>query len=84
MEALLPHKAELEKHLKERLGELFTLDYDWLLNDVTRLRRKFHFTLRKPFFRFGRHLFEQWAKLFLLGPCVCPLIDRNDETVILC
>jgi len=29
------HKPALEKHLKERLGELFELDYDLLLYDVT-------------------------------------------------
>ena len=35
LDALLPHKSALEKHLKEKLGELFTLDYDLLLYDVT-------------------------------------------------
>ena len=35
LDALLPHKAPLEKHLKERLGELFALEYDLLLYDVT-------------------------------------------------
>jgi hypothetical protein len=35
LDELLPHKAELEKHLKERLGELFGLSYDLLLYDVT-------------------------------------------------
>jgi len=35
LDALLPHKAELEVHLKERLGELFGLQYDLLLYDVT-------------------------------------------------
>ncbi len=35
LDILLPHKAALEKHLKEKLGELFTLDYDLLLYDVT-------------------------------------------------
>jgi transposase len=35
MDALLPHKADLEKHLKNRLGELFDLKYDLLLYDVT-------------------------------------------------
>ena len=30
LDALLPHKEALEKHLKERLGELFDLDYDLL------------------------------------------------------
>ena len=35
MDTLLPHKAALEKHLKERLGDLFDLDYDLLLYDVT-------------------------------------------------
>ncbi|HLE81396.1 MAG TPA: IS1634 family transposase, partial [Dehalococcoidia bacterium] len=35
MDSLLPHKADMEKHLKERLGELFDLEYDLLLYDVT-------------------------------------------------
>ena len=35
LDRLLPHKAALEKHLKQRLGELFHLDYDLLLYDVT-------------------------------------------------
>ena len=35
LDALLPHKAELETHLKSRLGELFNLSYDLLLYDVT-------------------------------------------------
>ena len=35
LDALLPHKAALEVHLKNRLGELFDLEYDLLLYDVT-------------------------------------------------
>lgn len=35
MDLLLPHKAELEKYLKERLGELFEQEYDLLFYDVT-------------------------------------------------
>ena len=35
LDKLLPHKEALEKHLKSRLGELFTLKYDLLLYDVT-------------------------------------------------
>jgi transposase len=35
LDQLLPHKTALEKHLKERLGELFSIDYDLLLYDVT-------------------------------------------------
>ncbi|MGB6722555.1 MAG: IS1634 family transposase [Terracidiphilus sp.] len=35
LDRLLPHKPDLEKHLKQRLGELFDLDYDLLLYDVT-------------------------------------------------
>ena len=35
LDQLLPQKVELEKHLKERLGELFDLEYDLLLYDVT-------------------------------------------------
>jgi transposase len=35
LDRLLAHKETLEKHLKERLGTLFALDYDLLLYDVT-------------------------------------------------
>ena len=35
LDELLPHKRALEVHLKNRLGELFRLDYDLLLYDVT-------------------------------------------------
>jgi transposase len=35
LDRLLPHKEALEVHLKNRLGELFQLEYDLLLYDVT-------------------------------------------------
>ena len=35
LDQLLVHKEAIEKHLKERLGDLFDLDYDLLLYDVT-------------------------------------------------
>lgn len=35
LDALLPHKEALEQHLKQRLGDLFQLDHDLLLYDVT-------------------------------------------------
>ena len=35
LDQFLPQKVELEKHLKERLGELFNVKYDLLLYDVT-------------------------------------------------
>jgi transposase len=35
LDELLPHKATIEKHLKGRLGQLFDLDYELLLYDVT-------------------------------------------------
>ena len=35
LDQLLPHKRDLEVHLKQRLGELFALDYELLLYDVT-------------------------------------------------
>lgn len=35
LDRLVPHKEAIEKHLKTRLGELFALDYDLLLYDVT-------------------------------------------------
>ena len=35
LDEVLPHKDSLEKHLKERLGEMFKLGYDLLLYDIT-------------------------------------------------
>ena len=35
LDKLLPHKEALEKHLKQRFGELFNIEYDLLLYDVT-------------------------------------------------
>ena len=35
LDRLLPHKRELEVHLKRRLGELFDVEYDLLLYDLT-------------------------------------------------
>jgi transposase len=35
LDRLLPHKRALEEHLKARLGELFAIDYELLLYDVT-------------------------------------------------
>jgi transposase len=35
LDAILPHKDDLQGFLKTRLGELFNLDYDLLLYDVT-------------------------------------------------
>jgi hypothetical protein len=35
LDRLLPHKTALEQHLVQRLDELFALDYDLLLYDVT-------------------------------------------------
>ena len=35
LDQLLPHKAELETHLKNRMGALFELEYDLLMYDIT-------------------------------------------------
>ncbi len=35
LDRLLPHKEAIERHLQARLGELFALEYDLLLYDVT-------------------------------------------------
>ncbi len=35
LDRLLPRKTAIEQHLRQRLGELFALDYDLLLYDVT-------------------------------------------------
>ncbi len=35
LDQALPHKGAMEKHLKERLGQMFELEYDLLLYDIT-------------------------------------------------
>jgi transposase len=35
LDQLLPHKTAIERHLKQRLGDLFDLHYDLLLYDIT-------------------------------------------------
>ena len=35
LDQLLPHKERLEVHLKNRMGELFDLEYDLLMYDIT-------------------------------------------------
>lgn len=35
LDRLLPHKEAIEEHLRHKLGELFAVDYDLLLYDVT-------------------------------------------------
>jgi hypothetical protein len=35
LDRIRPHKGALERHLKERLGRLFQLEYDLLLYDIT-------------------------------------------------
>jgi transposase len=35
LDRLLPHKAAIEQHLVKRFGELFEIDYDLLLYDIT-------------------------------------------------
>lgn len=52
LDQLLPHKEELERHLKNRLGELFDLDYDLTVTprsrpdcsgySITSRSRKYH------------------------------------------
>jgi len=35
LDRLLEHKVALQEHIKERMGALFSLDYDLMLYDVT-------------------------------------------------
>jgi transposase len=35
LDRLIPHKAEMERHLKQRYGELFAAEFDVLLYDLT-------------------------------------------------
>jgi hypothetical protein len=49
LDRLLPHKPALEQHLRRRLGELFALEYDLLLYDVTSTTsRVWPKTIRSP------------------------------------
>lgn len=54
LDKLLEHKDDIQKHLKERLGELFNISYDILLYDVTSsyFCRRHHFVrgagIREP------------------------------------
>ena len=49
LDKLLSHKADIQQHLKKRLGELFPINYDILLYDVTSsyFCRRHHFVRRK-------------------------------------
>ncbi len=35
LDKILPHKDKIEQHIRERFGELFSIEYDLLLYDVT-------------------------------------------------
>jgi hypothetical protein len=66
LDRLLPHKEALEKHLVKRLGELFELDYDLLLYDVT---STYFEGLADP-------LSPSAAIVAIIGPTACRSISR--------
>jgi transposase len=77
LDALLPHKAEMEKHLKERLGELFGLSYDLLLYDITSTyfegQAKANPLARRGYSRDGRPQCKQVCIALVVSRCGMPL-----------
>lgn len=77
LDALLPHKAELEKHLKERLGELFGLSYDLLLYDITSTyfegQANANPLARRGYSRDGRPQCKQVCIALVVSRCGMPL-----------
>ena len=92
LDALLPHKRELERHLKERLGELFGLSYDLLLYDITSTyfegQAKANPLARRGYSRDGRPQCKQVCIALVVSRCGMPLGyelfagNRSDVTTL--
>jgi transposase len=92
LDALLPHKRELERHLKERLGELFGLSYDLLLYDITSTyfegQAKANALARRGYSRDGRPQCKQVCIALVVSRCGMPLGyelfagNRSDVTTL--
>ena len=76
LDQLLPHKSALESHLKNRLGELFGLEYDLLLYDVTStyFEGQAHFPLaQRGYSRDQRSDCKQVCIALVVSRCGMPL-----------
>ena len=92
LDVLLPHKTELEKHLKSKLGELFSLEYDLLLYDVTSTyfegECRGNSQARRGYSRDHRPDCKQVTIALVVSKCGMPLGyevfdgNRNDSTTV--
>jgi transposase len=92
LDALVPHKSGLERHLKEKLGELFDLEYDLLLYDVTSTyfegECKRNPEARRGYSRDHRPDCKQVCIALVVSKCGMPLAyevfngNRNDSTTV--
>jgi len=77
MDKLLPHKRALEIHPKNRLGELFNLEYDLLLYDVTSTyfegEANGNARARRGYFRDRRSDCKQVCIALVVSRCGMPL-----------
>ncbi len=92
LDALVPHKSGLEQHLKEKLGELFEIEYDLLLYDVTSTyfegECKRNPEARRGYSRDHRPDCKQVCIALVVSKCGMPLAyevfegNRNDSTTV--
>ena len=92
LDALLPHKSALEKHLKERLGKLFEIEYDLLLYDVTSTYfeglAESNEQAKRGYSRDHRGDCKQVCIALVVSKCGMPLAyevfdgNRNDSTTV--
>jgi transposase len=92
LDRLLPHKEAMERHLKERLGTLFDLDYDLLLYDVTSTyfegEAKGNAQAQRGYSRDGRSDCKQVCIGLVVSRCGMPLGyevfagNRHDSTTM--
>jgi transposase len=73
LDRLLPHKEAIEQHLKKRLGELFTLEYDLLLYDVTST----YFEGQAPFNRLAARGYSRDHRPDCKQVCIALVVTRE-------
>jgi hypothetical protein len=61
LDRILPHKTKLERHLKERYGELFGAEFDVLLYDLTSTSAMKHSMAIVPMFPPWRRFCAWWS-----------------------
>jgi hypothetical protein len=84
LDRMLPHKTKLERHLKQRYGELFGAEFDVLLYDLTSSyvegRAEKNPMMRRGYSRDHRPDCEQ----MVIALIVNSEVPRGEETYILC